>query len=402
VRPAPGLVPVSVSARLATSPTVGQRALTRAVVVDAPADESLDGADEPADAGDSPALLLAEQLARRGVAVDVLARADVLPDVVPDVWPAVLPLQARQRQTTPATGPRLDRGLPLKPPTGSPDLVIGLTGLDGDAESAVRLAKRCRARLVLVVRGLRHAPSATIDEGLRRADQVIVPSESFRQVVRARGVGADRISVLATWTQPAPGVLDRSEARRRLGWPARSFIAVHPGAMTPDHDLENLLAAATMLGPDSLVALTGDGAARARLAEQAQRLPNVLVPATLDAEHRALSLVAADVLLVSEPAVATRLAAPVELARCLSAGRPVVATAPLAGTVAAELARTDGAGLVVPPGEPARLAGALLALHADPTHRIAMGLSAIAYAEARLSPAIMAAGLDLVMDAALG
>jgi len=103
--------------------------------------------------------------------------------------------------------------------------------------------------------------------------------------------------------------------------------------------------------------------------ERARNARNVLVPAAPDDDHRALALVAADVLLMSEPVSSSHLTLPDELTRCLSAGRPVVATAPAAGAVAAELARTGGAGLVVPPGEPTRLAGALLALRADPFTR---------------------------------
>jgi hypothetical protein len=121
----------------------------------------------------------------------------------------------------------------------------------------------------------------------------------------------------------------------------------------------------------------------------------------MDDERQALALVAADVLVVSEPAISPRLTLPSGPARCLSAGRPVVGAAPAWGTVANTLARASGAGLVVPPGEPARLADALLALRADPTRRVAMGLAAIAYAESQASRDSLLARFDIVVDGAL-
>jgi glycosyltransferase involved in cell wall biosynthesis len=171
--------------------------------------------------------------------------------------------------------------------------------------------------------------------------------------------------------------------------------------MAPEHDPEQLLEAASLLPDGSIVALTGNGPLRGALAARAETASNTLITDPLEADEQALALVAADVLLLSEPTVSRRLSLPIELARCLSAGRPVVATASVSGTVTAELAHAAGAGLVVPPCEPARLAGALLALHADPSRCVAMGLAAIAYAEARLSREAVLTGFDLVVDAAL-
>ena len=152
---------------------------------------------------------------------------------------------------------------------------------------------------------------------------------------------------------------------------------------------------------DCVIAVTGSGPLRPTIAALAAKVPNVLVPGPMDAEQRALTHVAADVLLVTEPMTSPQLTAPLELARCLSAGRPVVAAAPACGTLAAVLAQTGGAGLVVPPDEPTGLAGALLTLRADPSHRVAMGLAAISYATSRLSRDVVLSRFDLVLDAAL-
>jgi glycosyltransferase involved in cell wall biosynthesis len=365
-------------------PAAGTRpAAHRVIIIDSPV---------PSYSPESPTEILADHLARRGLGVDVLTGLDVLPDVTPSPRERVAGLPPSPRS------PHLDAG----PAEGrEPDLVIGMSDPDGDARAAARLARRTGARLLVVVTGLDRSTPPHVVRVLGEADRVIVPGESFRQALTSVGLDPSRITVLPTWSQSSPSWLDRSDARRRLGWPERAFIAVHSGPMTPDSGLEAVVDAAALLGPDCYVAVTGCGPLRPVVEARAAAVPRALVPAPMDAEQRALTHVAADVLVVTEPASSPHLTLPLELARCLSAGRPVIAAAPVSGALAAELSRTGGAGLVVPPGEPARLAGALLALHADPSHRVAMGLAAIAYADPRLCRDTVLSRFDLVVDATL-
>lgn len=379
----------------APAPPRERPARRRVIIIDSPV---------PSYSAESPTLLLAEHLSRRGAGVDVLTGLDVLPDVRASGAEPDSPSGA-------ASGPARQVALPPYPRTHglnadhpdphSPDLVIAMSGPDGDATAAARLARRTGARLLVVVTGLQTSTPEHVAEVLRSADRLTAPGQAFRQALTALGIDDARICVLPTWSQSAPSWLDRTDARRRLGWPERGFIAVHSGPMTADGGLEQLVDAADLLGPECLVALTGDGPHRPVVEDRAAAVPNALVPPPMDADRRALSHVAADVLLVTEPARSPRLTLPLELARCLAAGRPVVAAAPVSGTLAAELDRAGGAGLVVPPDDPARIAGALLALHADPSHRVAMGLTAIAYAEAHLSRDTVLTRLDRVVDAAL-
>lgn len=364
-------------------PTGTRPAQHRVVIVDSPI---------PSYSPESPTEVLADHLGRRGHDVDVLTVLDVLPDVTPPPRERVVGLppspRSPQPDTDPADGPE-------------PDLIIGMSDPDGDASAAGRLARRTGSRLLIVVTGLDRSLPPHVVRVLSEADRVIVPGESFRQALTSVGVDGSRIVVLPTWSQSSPSWLDRSDARRRLGWPKRAFIAVHSGPMTLDSGLEAVMDAAALLGPDCYVAVTGSGPLRPVVEARAAGVPQALVPAPMDAEQRALTHVAADVLVVTEPAPSPHLTLPLELAQCLSAGRPVIAAAPVSGALAAELGRTGGAGLVVPPGEPARLASALLALHADPSHRVAMGLAAIAHAESRLSRETVLSRFDLVVDAAL-
>jgi colanic acid biosynthesis glycosyl transferase WcaI len=197
-----------------------------------------------------------------------------------------------------------------------------------------------------------------------------------------RGVDDGRIDLLPPWAPSSPLSFDRADARRRLGWPGRAFVALHHGA--PQWS-----------GPHADAAFTATEAA-ARLAPDC-----LLVPTPPDEADRALALVAADVVVLTDPSTGDGLVPPDALAASLFAGRPVVAATALDGAVAAELGRTDGAGVVVRPGDADGLAEALLALRADPLRRVAMGLAAIAHAEAYLSPRAVLARFDRIVDAAL-
>ena len=349
-----------VRARTAASPAVGH-----ALVVD------LDHAPDPGD--QSPwSGVLAAHLARRAAVVHVLA----------------------------ATAP----------PPHLPELVVGFMPHLSSAEAAARIARRTGARLVVVVQELHRSPTPVIGQGralcvrersvLREASVVAITSETFRAAVRAFGVPDARIGVLPDWAHVVPTWLDRLDARRALGWPERAFIAVHTG-MGPHHDPDTVVEAARLAGPGVHVALVGDGARAAAVRARAADVANVHVTGALDADLRPLSLVAADVLVISESLSPGELVLPSDLGSCLAAARPVVAAADPGGVAHAELARAEGASVVVPAGAPAALAEALVALRADPARRVAMGLAGLAHAEGHLSLRRALARFDSILDAAL-
>jgi colanic acid biosynthesis glycosyl transferase WcaI len=340
---------------------VSGAAVGHAVVVD------LDHAPDPGDQAPCSAVL-ADRLAQRAASVDVL-----------DV-PAPLPHR--------------------------PELVVGFIPHLASAEAAARIARTAGARLIVVVQEL-SGPSPVGDAAaavsvreerlLRSASSVAIASETFRDAVRQYGVPDDRIGVLPDWAHVVPTWLDRREARRALGWPERAFLAVHTGT-GPHADPETVLEAARHAGPEVVTVLVGDDP---RLAAAAEDLPNVLVTGPLDADLRPLTLVAADVLVLSEALAPGQLALPGDLGSCLAAARPVVAAAVPGGVTQVELDRAVGAGVVVPSGAADRLAEALLSLRADPGRRVAMGLAALAHADDQLSLRSALARFDDIVDAAL-
>jgi colanic acid biosynthesis glycosyl transferase WcaI len=336
-------------------------AVGHAVVVD------LDRTSAPGDQAPCPAVL-ADRLAQRAASVDVLDGSASLPR--------------------------------------RPELVVGFTPQLAGAEAAARIARTAGARLIVVVQELggpsaadpaAAAVSAREQQLLRSACSVAIASETFRDAVQQYGVPGDRIGVLPDWAHVVPTWLDRREARRALGWPERAFLAVHTGS-GPHADPETVLAAARHAGPEVVTVLVGDDP---RLAAGAADLPNVVVTGPLDAELRPLTLVAADVLVLSESLAPGQLALPGDLGSCLAAARPVVAAAVPGGVTQVELDRAVGAGLVVPAGAADRLAEALLSLRADPARRVAMGLAALAHADDELSLRQALARFDDIVDTAL-
>jgi colanic acid biosynthesis glycosyl transferase WcaI len=368
--PSPGVTGVGLGTLVDVAPAPPRPSLGHALVVD------LDHAPDPGDQAPC-STVLAEHLARRADTVDVLG--------------AAAPVSRR------------------------PELVVGFTPHLASAEAAAEIARTAGARLIVVVQELRRAPEAGAsgsrarthaavrqreEHVLRDADMVAIPSETFRDAVLGHGVAGERIAVLPDWAHVVPTWLDRLDARRALGWPERGFIAVHTG-MGPHHDPDLVVEAARRAGPDVRVALVGEGTRRLGTQSRAADVAHVLVTGALDGDLRPLSLVAADVLVISESSAPDELVFPGELGNCLAAARPVVVAACPGGVAHTELARAAGAGLAVPAGAPDQLAEALLTLRADPARRVAMGLAGLAHAEGHLSMRRALARFDAIVDAAL-
>ena len=282
------------------------------------------------------------------------------------------------------------------------DLVVTATPSLGGAVAAARIAQRIDVPLLTIVQDL--MAKATAQSGisgggavtkttarlegyaLRRATRVAVVSDSFRTAVEDYGVDSDRIGLLPNWTHVTPSTLDRDQARRRLGWDTDEFIVAHTGNIGLEQDLGTVVEAARLLTdePDLAVLIIGDGSQRAAVAAQAKGVPTVRMLPPLDDEQYPLALAAADVLLVNERPSVGDMSLPSKLTSYLAATRPVLAAVAPDGATAAEVVASD-AGVVVPAGDPAALATALVALRADPGRRLRLSQAAQGYARERLS-----------------
>src|SRR4051794_33032878 len=296
-------------------------------------------------------------------------------------------------------------------PPRPPDLVLATTPSPGAAVAGTRIARRYDVPLLVVVQDLISGPGRDADSPafaaglerycLRQADRVAVVSESLRPAVAGYDVPGDRIDLLPNWSHLTASPLSRNDARQRLGWPAGSFVVAHSGALGADQDLPTVLAAARQLPRGVELMLLAPGGRRTSPEIRAARLPNLRTVDLPDDDSYPLALAAADLLLISERALSAAAAPTRRLTSYLGAGRPILAAVPADGATAAELRRTGGAALLVPPGDPRQLAEAVLALVDDPARRAGMARAGADYADHRLRREDSLRRLDAMVDAVL-
>lgn len=226
---------------------------------------------------------------------------------------------------------------------------------------------------------------------LRRFDLVSTIAEPMRRQLRAHGVVRELSCLFPNWvdTSAILPVAGANRLRRALGFDAAHVIVLYAGNMGEKQDLDGLVAAADLLADHPLIrfVLCGGGALRARLRHLAAGRPNVtLLP--LQPHHRLNDLLnLADIHIVPQRAQAMSFAMPSKLGGILASGRPVVAQ-----VEDGELAlAAQAAGVAVAPGDPARMADAIVVLGADAERRRRLGRAARKFAETHLDRSLILA-----------
>ncbi|HEM46459.1 MAG TPA: glycosyltransferase family 1 protein, partial [Alphaproteobacteria bacterium] len=225
----------------------------------------------------------------------------------------------------------------------------------------------------------------------RAAAQVCVSEAVAAHIVRKAGVGRDKIRVIRNAVELSRfrNLSAKSAAKERLGLPAAPLVGC-VARLDRQKGIRFLLQAFARLREDrTYLALVGDGPLRPRLEAQA---------ASLGVGDRVIF--AGEV-----PDVAPWLAAfdlfalpslwegmPLALGEAMASGLPVVATA-VSGTP--EMVSDGATGLLVPPGDPDALAGALGRLLDDGELSARLGAGAAGWATSHLDPGRMA---DEVME----
>jgi len=295
------------------------------------------------------------------------------------------------------------------------DLVWGTSPPIFQGATALLLARLKRVPFLFEVRDLwpafavavgvlRARPLIRLTEWLertlyRRADRVVVNSPGFIDHVRSRG--ARSVALVPNGADPDmfdPGI-DGSRFRQEHGLNGR-FIALYAGAHGLSNDLGVVLEAARELGdrPDLQIVLLGDGKDKARLEAQAEAwgLKNLrfLPPVPKNRMREALAAAGACIAIL-KPVEAYRTVYPNKVFDYLAAGRPVVLA--MEGVIR-EVVEAAGAGISVPPGDPAALAAALRTLAGDPEKARAMGLRGRAYVEKHFDRAQLAGKLVRIVE----
>jgi colanic acid biosynthesis glycosyl transferase WcaI len=196
---------------------------------------------------------------------------------------------------------------------------------------------------------------------LKGFDRIITISERMAQRIRAKGVRADRVEVVRNWVDLDSFEDDGqpSRYRRELDVSDEDFVALYSGSLGAKQGLEVLLETVRLLRdrPGIVFVIAGEGPMRGILEEAASELPNLRVVGFQPEERFGEFLRLADLHVLPQQRNAADLLMPSKLGGMLASGRRIVVTAD-PGT---ELADFLGAScVIVPPGDPARLAQAIV------------------------------------------
>jgi glycosyltransferase involved in cell wall biosynthesis len=233
-----------------------------------------------------------------------------------------------------------------------------------------------------------------------RADAVIAVTQAMCDRVMRTGVPKERVTLIPNGTdtelfRPAG---KGNGTRRSLGLDGK-FVVLYAGSMGPAHGLEAVLEAAKLLRDDKGVqfVLVGDGPVKKNLMRKAsrERIDNV---SFLDRQPQAEMpsiLNAADVIVVSQQkSEFFGGVVPFKTAEAMACGRPIVIAS--IGEAAKLLERT-GAGLVVEPERPQRLAAAIRKVKEQPQLATEMGKAGRAFAVENLDRTKLARRLEKVL-----
>ncbi len=265
--------------------------------------------------------------------------------------------------------------LPVARRFGAPLIVVTQ---DVFPEIAVQLKRLEQPLLVGVLR-------KAIGFALGRADRVVAIGETMRARLEEKGVPANRIVVIPNWgdtdaVRPMPRENDWAVERGLVG----RFVVMHSGNVGHAQDLDALLRATTLLRDlaDLSVVVIGSGARREALQGLAARISAdavTFVPFQ-PPDVVSYSLSAADVHFVGLAHGLAGYVVPSRVYGVMAAAKAMIVSAD-AESETAQLVAEIGCGIVIPPGRPDLVAGAIREAR-DGRHDLErMGRLGLAFAE---------------------
>ncbi len=287
-----------------------------------------------------------------------------------------------------------------------PDVVVATSPQLLCAAAGAILARRFRAPLVMEVRDLwpeslvavrassHRSPLVFTLETLARrlyrsADHLVTVTDAQRRAIISGGIPESCVTVVPNGVDAE--FLEAGELSPAS--PGAFFTATYIGTLGMAHHLETLLEAAALLRGDSQFRfrLVGEGARRSALEARARelRLSNVQftgerprgeVPGWISSSHACLVLL--------RKSEVFRTVVPSKMMEVMAVGRPIVLG--VEGE-ARELLDLAGAGVAIPPEDPAALAAALRALRDDPAHCRALGENGRRFVRKEFQRSVLAA-----------
>lgn len=236
-----------------------------------------------------------------------------------------------------------------------------------------------------------------------RADHIVVLTDGVKHHLLRRGITSERVTVIPNGSNPAAFQVaeSRGELRARYGFDGPTFV--YTGAHGPANALDLLLDAAEELSggfPNALFVLVGDGSDKVQLQEQAgvRGLSNVrfLDPVPKDEIPGLLKAADAGLHILADVPLFRYGVSPNKVVDYMAAGIPTVTNSP--GVVGTLVERAQS-GVAV---EPTDLAAAIQnVLTANSAQLEEWGAAGRRYIEAHLSPDVLSADLEDLLDDSL-
>ncbi len=229
---------------------------------------------------------------------------------------------------------------------------------------------------------------------------ITVISEGFRRNLTAKGVPADKISVIPNFIDtnfitPYPR---RNAFSREQGWDDR-FVALFAGNVGMSQGLDTVLNAADRLRdiPDLLFAISGNGASKPALIAQVERmgLTNVQFLPYQPYDRVPELYSAADLGLIPLRRGFTNDSVPSKLFTIMGVARPMIAGVD-AHSETADVIAEARCGLCVEPEDPDALADAIRTLYADRPRAAEMGRCGRLHVEAHFTRTSVAHAYEAV------
>ncbi len=199
-----------------------------------------------------------------------------------------------------------------------------------------------------------------------RADHILVNSPAYRDYLLARGIARDKVSFIANGVDPELFVPSSGHRSLRAEYGLTDkFLVTYAGAMGMANNLEIALEAAALLRdqPNVHFLFVGDGKDRPKLEALARDLRNVTFAGPRPKSMMPSILAESDVgLAVLRDIPMFRTTYPNKVFDYMAAARPVVLA--IDGVIR-EVVEAAGAGIAVPPGNPAKIASAIRELAGD-------------------------------------
>lgn len=163
----------------------------------------------------------------------------------------------------------------------------------------------------------------------RRAERIVVVTHAQKKFYSERGIAAGKILAMSNGVDVNAFVHteNRESARRRLGIPADTFLALYAGAFGGWKGTDTLFEASNLLPPDVRVAVIGGYPEQ--VLPLKEKYPNVIFAGERPYRELPANLAAGDVLILPNTGrdpVSVSFTSPLKLLAYMAAGKPIVAS----------------------------------------------------------------------------